>query len=59
MDEQLVRRQSHRLQGLSPNSPPTVEGREGVTIITFFQVFIISGVAKHVKSISSGYSLDA
>ena len=31
MAEQLARHQSHRLQGLSPNSPPTVEG-QGITM---------------------------
>ena len=28
----LVRHQSHILQGLSPDSPPTIEGQEGVTM---------------------------
>ena len=32
MAEQLARRQSCRLQGLSPDSPPTVEGHEWVTM---------------------------
>ena len=32
MAEKLVRHQSHRLQVLSPDSPPTVEGQEGVTM---------------------------
>ena len=32
MAEQLARCQSHRLQGLPLDSPPTVEGQEGVTI---------------------------
>ena len=32
MVEQLARRQSRRLQGLSTNSPPTVEGKEGITM---------------------------
>ena len=32
MAEQLARHQSHRLQGLSPDSPPIVEGQEGVNM---------------------------
>ena len=32
MAEKLARCQSHRLQGLSPNSPPTMEGQEEVTM---------------------------
>ena len=32
MAEQLTRRQSHRLQGLPPDSPPTMEGQEGVAM---------------------------
>ena len=32
MAEKLTRRQSRRLQGLPPDSPPTVEGQEGVTM---------------------------
>ena len=32
MAEQLTRCQSHILQGLPPDSPPTVEGQEGVTM---------------------------
>ena len=32
MAEQLAIRQSHRLQGLSPDSPPTMEGQEGITM---------------------------
>ena len=32
MAEQLVRHHSRRLQGLSPDFPPTVEGQEGVTM---------------------------
>ena len=32
MAEQLARRQYRRLQGLYPDSPPTVEGQEGITI---------------------------
>ena len=32
MAEQLARHQSHRLQGLSLDSHPTVEGQEGVTM---------------------------
>ena len=32
MAEKLVRRQYRRLQGLPPNSPPTVEGQEGVNM---------------------------
>ena len=32
MAEKLARRQSHRLHGLSHDSPPTMEGQEGVTM---------------------------
>ena len=32
MVEQLVRHQSRRLQGVSSDSPPTMEGQEGVTM---------------------------
>ena len=32
MSEKLARRQYCRLQGLSPDSPPTMEGQEGVTM---------------------------
>ena len=32
MAEKIARLQSRRLQGLSPESPPTVEGQEGITL---------------------------
>ena len=32
MAEKLTRRHSHRLQGLTPHSPPAMEGQEGVTM---------------------------
>ena len=32
MDEKLTRCHSHRLQGLPPESPPAMEGQEGVTM---------------------------
>ena len=32
MAEQLARRKSRRLQDLPPDSPPVVEGEEGVTV---------------------------
>ena len=32
MAEQLTRCHSRRLQGLPPDSPPTVEGQEGVNM---------------------------
>ena len=45
MAEQLVRHHSHRLQGLTPKSPPTMEGKEGVTMEQLASTNIPTGTA--------------
>ena len=45
MAEKIARRQSHRLQVLSPNSPPTMEGQEGVTMEQPVSVNVLVGTS--------------
>ena len=45
MAEQLARHQSRRLQVLSPDSPPTVEGQEGVTMEQPYFANVSIGIA--------------
>ena len=51
MAEKLSRHQSHRLQGLSPDSPPTMEGQEGVTMEqpTSTNVFVETTLASEFR----------
>ena len=50
MVEQLARRKYHRLQGSSPDSPPIVEGQEGITMEqpTSANVLVISMVVSYI-----------
>ena len=42
-----------------PKNKKYLKKRDDEIIITFFQVFLVFGVAWSIKSISTGYSLDA
>ena len=42
-----------------PKNNKYLEKRDDDVIITFFQVFLVFGVAGSIKSMPSGYSLDA
>ena len=44
---------------LYPKNKKYLKKRDDDNIITFFQVFLVFGVAGSVKSMPSGYSLDA